>query len=273
MAGSTQKVKATAELKFTKPNGTKVARKKFTWDFIATNLPSGTYPQTAITQAQEQVPLGIAQYLYESHRKLAAEGSLSTVEAELSSNLVVGKLLNIVTPNRPAWATLNALIQESEESAFDGVTSIAFGAPAHFTANDLQDICRQARMRRLESMFVARNTSLALASGRVQMPSRTPENSKDNPEAEHETLVVGPSVTPAAGKTAVLLGGDPAQPRPPTPPANVLDLRTEQWKGTDGIVHMGVPTEVRVQVNGSCDTHVAMVLMSEPYLRPSASTA
>lgn len=124
-------------------------------DFTATNINtngiSQNFTSTTETASQyaEPIPFGLAQAMWTAWQKVAIEGKLANVEAVAGSAQAISRrnCLNFHTPNAPAWAGVNAVIQRLTWDIAKGTTEVQFGAPLKLTGNALIDVIRAQRFR------------------------------------------------------------------------------------------------------------------------------
>ncbi|MGA2178775.1 MAG: hypothetical protein ABSH15_04250 [Verrucomicrobiota bacterium] len=203
------------------------------YDFTAISLNTAnvatTFTQTTNTvQAYaEAQPVGLPKVMYLAWQSLAVEGALTTLEKELASLVSFGNCLNFITPPRPEWATVNAVVQSITGSAIKGTTNVKFGAPLHLTAQQFIDFLRVARYR-VPSVDIAFlfGGALATGGGTVRHPRKSHAHAaghgaeelkvtaiyaSQQPDIEADTtkqgsIILDPSVTsgtgPAVGITA-----------------------------------------------------------------------
>jgi len=92
----------------------------------------------------EEIPPGLAAAYYNSLITPFWDGSLSFVEGECTGFAQPGQLLQMVNGN-PAWAAMNAIINEVIEDIDKGMTTINLGVPATLGANDFRDLMARGR--------------------------------------------------------------------------------------------------------------------------------
>lgn len=219
-----QKVRATAWLTITyksapgKPGHTitKQITKEFTAISWNTGSQSTTFTHTTqTTQAYaEPQPIGLAKAMYLAWQSLAAEGSITSVEQDLGNLIGFGNCLNFITPERPEWASLNALVQSISGSALRGITNVRFGAPLHLTAAQLSDLFKVERFRvpSLDLNFLF-GGPLASGGGTVRHPRKTHAHSAEHGADQLRVLAVHGSQNPDTETDPAKLGGailDPA---------------------------------------------------------------
>lgn len=192
-AYGTQRVRATAYVDVAYKNGSKKLKREITHDFVITNAPTGTYSTTQVTQIGDPVPVGLAHEIYTALQALAVEGSITLTDEELPEVLDFGNSVNFITPLRPAWASLNSLIQQIDESAKDGRCTISFGAPAHLTAGELVDLLRVARNRFNPSPSNLRTGSTGSASS-ASLPDKGGDGNSTSGAGEYQKHVVSGEV-------------------------------------------------------------------------------
>lgn len=202
-----QKVRATAWAQITHKNGT-VEFRQLTADFTAVALNTLYTPYTAWTETQtiqayaENAPQGVAKAIYTAWQALAVEGQLTSIEQELTGAIGFGNCLNFISPQQPAWATLNAVVQSISGSALHGTTNVRFGAPLHLTAAQLVDLMRISRFR-FPSLNLAYLFGGALSDGggTVRHPRKSHTRAAQAGAVHKQKLVVSPSPNPA-GETS-----------------------------------------------------------------------
>lgn len=118
----------------------------FACTITATDAASGEY-RTMSGTAGETIVAGLAQALYEAAATLQYEGAATLEHAEPYS-VAPGAKLNI-TGGRPEWAAMLALIQQIDEDVDSGRVIIQFGPPSHIAIQDLVELLRCNRGRRL----------------------------------------------------------------------------------------------------------------------------
>jgi hypothetical protein len=191
---------------------------------VATTFTQTTNTVQAYAEAQ---PVGLPKVMYLAWQSLAVEGALTTLEKELASLVSFGNCLNFITPPRPEWATVNAVVQSITGSAIKGTTNVKFGAPLHLTAQQFIDFLRVARYR-VPSVDIAFlfGGALATGGGTVRHPRKSHAHAaghgaeelkvtaiyaSQQPDIEADTtkqgsIILDPSVTsgtgPAVGITA-----------------------------------------------------------------------
>jgi len=143
----------------------KVENKRVTYNFVATDLDSGTYSRTAGVETGEAVPSGVAQKIYDAANALHYDGSFIIEEEEVSGNVFPGRTINLTDSDQEAWATMNAPVQEVIEEVDSGRTTIGFGPPEHLGPVDLIELMRGNRGRRTSTLWKARTTGNSADAG------------------------------------------------------------------------------------------------------------
>jgi hypothetical protein len=123
-----------------------------------------TYWRSAVTQAAEPVPTGLAQALYAAANTLHYDGSFSIEEDECSALYRPGTLLNL-TGGQPAWAAMAAQIAQASEDLFSGRTTLQIGPPKYLSLPDLVTLLRANRTRKPAQRSAVRLTGLASDNG------------------------------------------------------------------------------------------------------------
>lgn len=184
-------------------------------DFTAVNVNTAgisenfTQATSAVTQYAEPVPYGLAQSMWTSWQALALEGSFKNVEAVVGATqpLTRKNCLNFNTPNQPAWASVNAVIQRMTWDIGKGTTSVKFGAPLHLTGNELIDAMRATRFRittiDLAYLF---GGQLATGSGTTRMARKHHVRNSQHGEPQRKIFQVSASADPSNPTSAQTAG-------------------------------------------------------------------
>ncbi|MDR2577166.1 MAG: hypothetical protein LBC42_03955, partial [Puniceicoccales bacterium] len=137
---------------------------------LATDAVSRTYTHVTAFEGEEDTPDGLAQTLYESFATCPHEGSAVLVGEEIFP-VSMGNSVNVVG-SRPAWATMNADIQECIESVDDGTVKLRFGPPAHLGLQQLVQLTRMNRGREAPRTAWTRVAGEG-GAGEIQQPTHT----------------------------------------------------------------------------------------------------
>ena len=117
----------------------KYLRKQIEAHVTLTNGVTGYYSTVGSLESGEPVPAGMAQAIYVGLALLQYQGTFSVVEAECSTAVRPGDVLNI-TNGRAEWATMKALVQQVSKDYGLGKTAITIGPAAHLSAGDLTQL-------------------------------------------------------------------------------------------------------------------------------------
>lgn len=161
-----------------------------------TNLTSGTYTTLESSSPAEDIPVGIAQQLFDAVGTLHFEGEITLVGEEVAGPSI-GQRLNI-TGGRPEWATAGALIQSVDDDIETGTRTLSFGPATHLGPADLIELLRFNRQRRISVRYGSRATGQASGSGDTPLGEVT---------ANHDSAM-GHSGVPSVLSVAEA-GGDP----------------------------------------------------------------
>lgn len=94
----------------------------------------------------ETEPAGLAADFYTSISTLHYSGEITLKERECSGTVLVGNTLNL-TNGKAAWATMNAVVQQSVENLDSGETNLTLGPPEHLGPADFAELARYWRER------------------------------------------------------------------------------------------------------------------------------
>ena len=118
-----------------------------TTTITATDCHSGIYERTTIDQGAEEIPVGLAQYLYTVLNATHYQGSLSHVSEEVTGSIGLGNRI-LITGGNSAWLTMSAIVQSISERLDSGETQIKVGPPSHLTTSDILELRRANRVRK-----------------------------------------------------------------------------------------------------------------------------
>jgi hypothetical protein len=147
----------------------KIEKKALSCKIITTDATTKTYQKVASLIAGETVPVGLAESIYNSLNPLQYEGKITLTEEECGFLIVgadpsigdfrasLGFTLNL-TGGLPAWATMEALIQQIDEDVDSGITTISFGPPEQLSIQDLMEFLRANRGRAVAFSYQKRGT-------------------------------------------------------------------------------------------------------------------
>jgi len=121
----------------------------------ATDAETKTYKKFDTFDSGEPVPVGLAADLYAAWSQLHYSGEITLMQEDCGGTAIPGKRLRL-TGGLAAWATMDALIQQTEEDIGTGKTTISFGPPAHLGVDELMSLVRTLSNRRVSMSAGAR---------------------------------------------------------------------------------------------------------------------
>jgi hypothetical protein len=104
------------------------------------------------TDRAETPPAELASDYYDARSTLHWEGGLLLHERECSGLVRVGNRVNLLN-GLAGWATMNAVVQSTQEDLFWGKTQITLGPPVHLSAQDFVGMMTQFRNRPAPTEF------------------------------------------------------------------------------------------------------------------------
>jgi hypothetical protein len=146
--GILAKVRIAAAFSCTSPEGLPVLRKPIVVDAIVTNLPGGTYTSGEVESVGEDIPWGLASYIYNIEKVAKQEGTFTLQENEITDACPMGNCLNL-TGGAAEWATMNAPVQGVSYDLDHGTTQLQLGTSPHLGAADLVQSLRVNRPPRM----------------------------------------------------------------------------------------------------------------------------
>lgn len=129
----------------------------------STNAESKVYESVNAIGGLETPPLGLAQHLYSALAELQYEGTVVTIEEDVSGWARPGHCLNL-TGGLSAWQNMRGSIVAVTEDIDTGRTTCRFGAAEHLGYDDLVELIRCNRTRRPATNAVRRTDATAQPS-------------------------------------------------------------------------------------------------------------
>jgi hypothetical protein len=197
-----------------------VESRKISVRLMSTTATTRTYQVMSSYDSGESTPTGVAAAIYASWSRLHYQGALSIVQASPDFAYIPGKTLR-VSNGLAAWATMDAIIQDTTINFESGTTSFNFGPPARLEADSLVALYRATRNRSFSWSQSFRSTSAlpgSDATGPKYLPTKSATDGdpgikrrlaiRDTVSSTLQTLDLNPStVTFADGadKTALTM--------------------------------------------------------------------
>ncbi len=148
-AGLAKRVLVKANFAYTEHTTEKVARRDFTAHLTLTNLPSGDYTSPAQATSGEEIPWGLASYIWNIEKIPQYQGTFTLQEAEITDPCPIGHTLNLSGSANTEWASMNACVQQITYDLDTAATTYTFGPAPHLGARDLAARLRVNRTPRL----------------------------------------------------------------------------------------------------------------------------
>ena len=156
------------------------------------------YSTWASFQTPEQVPVGLAQSLYQGIGFINYDGELHFVQQECTTGYRPGMVLNITGSKSNIWGNINAVIQEVQEDLETGETTVRFGPPRHLGSTDLIDLLRTTRFRYIFVNPSAQYNAQESAASQTQLGDGTALSGASESDVQRQSLGVE-AVWPAGG--------------------------------------------------------------------------
>lgn len=185
----TVKDRIKAKIRYEKNDGT-IVSKEIAANVLSTNAASGTYTVWRTSQMAEEKPVGLAQAIYEAASALQHEGSLKLVDS--LSETYFGKNINIVDLENPDWASVNAAVFYTEENLLESVTNIKFGPPKHLYPDNIDELFRINRNRKVSEDSTTR-TSAKISPQEADLSQSKAEINGSEGDCAYERLVISDS--------------------------------------------------------------------------------
>ena len=99
----------------------------------------------AYSTASEEIPYGLAGYIYNIENILQFEGTYTIQENEITDMCPMGSCLSLTGSANPDWANMKAPVQSIHYDIAAGRTELRFGVAAHLGAKDMVELNRANR--------------------------------------------------------------------------------------------------------------------------------
>jgi hypothetical protein len=161
-------------------------------EIVTTDLRSGTYYSSLSVKLAEPVPIGLANYLWQSTKALQFDGRVILVEDECSGSVGLGQMVNI-SGAKPEYATMNAAVQSIEEDIGAGQTTIRLGPAKHLGIDQIIEFLKAARQRRRSTPTEALTDGQSYSAAPVDIGEQTPAKNSNADNGKVDKFTVGQS--------------------------------------------------------------------------------
>jgi hypothetical protein len=159
----------------------------------ATSARSKTYHKWSTESIAEDVPVGLAEFLYEGISELQYEGEIEIETSEIGNLQFMGNKINFFGADE-SWQTMEASIQEVRETLDTGNILIIIGTAKHLGADDLIQLLRVNRSRFAAMRSGVRKTGSALDNNKLNLGTHSRiENTNQGPGKYQKILFVDPA--------------------------------------------------------------------------------
>ena len=148
----------------------KLQQRQVTHRVTLTNAVTQTYRTSTNFVSAEQVPVGLAEFLYNSLKTLQYAGRADFVGSQVQTGIGVGNLLSLVGPTN---TYANLLIQSVRAVPHLGQLTVTYAPSSTLDAPELVELARACRLRFIYNYPSGRATGTAPGSADVQLGSAT----------------------------------------------------------------------------------------------------
>ena len=194
---------AKAKIRYLKADGT-ICTKAVATRVLTTDAQTGTYSIWHTTQYAEPKPNGLAQAIYEASSTLEHEGTI--VISDALEREFIGKLISINSPEHTEWASINSTAVFVEENIGKQQTLIKFGPPKHLYPDQLVELFRISRNRKITEASWLRSTANNNASAK-DMTTQAPLDNGGEGDTNYERFLVA-HTTDTSAKTIDINAND-----------------------------------------------------------------
>jgi hypothetical protein len=173
-----------------------------------TNLPSGVYSSLRSAETGEEAVLGLAQAIYNGLVTPHWEGSVTLTEQECGTDIRIVNTLSI-TGGTGRYATMNAVVQEVVYNLRAGERTLTLGWPKHLSLDDLIEIVRFNRTRRVFQRVDVQGSGEVTDGEDIEFPDGNPIEDAAAGQPGHKVFgVQGGGVSTAGTNNVVKLDGE-----------------------------------------------------------------
>jgi hypothetical protein len=224
------------------------------------------FEAVASSISAEPVPVGLAQFVYDSLSTVPYEGTVTLTEEEAQGDIALFHKLNI-SGGTGAYASMNALVQSVSIDIETGQTTVQLGPPAHLGIPDLIELLRFNRTRRVYTNAAVQESG-NFANSDITLDGKPPQQNGSS----NTGTVVAHKFMDGENAPYVLIGDESGEElaqhgqikigSTQTPEAFIL-LRLADIQ-SKAIQFREVP-EVVMGANGQCTTKKRIILCSAQY--------
>lgn len=180
-----------------------------TFKAISTDAVTKTYRQSQDTSSGELIPEHMADKLFDAWGRLYWQGDIQLTEEECGTRLLrPGSVINLVG-GLPDWTVMDGIVQQVVEDVDQGITRISFGPPRHLGADDLLELLRGLRTRKVSTHRLSKNSGKATddqGSTKVDLSGPTPEKAP----GKGEGIITKSTVRKDSGGHSEIIKSDPS---------------------------------------------------------------
>ena len=152
----------------------------------ATNATGGKHYVWRVSQYAEPRPFGLARAIYEAASAMTYEGSAVLIGSRAED--FAGKKINVISAENPEWATMNSPVVSCEEDLFKQTTSLKFGPPKHLYPDDISELFRINRSRKIPTSSAVRSSGRNTGN-RIDFSGKTPET-RFGEDGKYERIII-----------------------------------------------------------------------------------
>jgi len=153
---------------------------------MSTRAASGTHCAWTTTQAAETAPQGLAKAIYEAVSEMQYEGEISLIGSK--SENYVGRRLRVLGAGTQ-WENMNSPVVSASEDLFTEILTLRFGPPKHLYPDELAELFRINRNRKVSTSIETRSTGKISAST-VEMSAQNSSTSSDGGDAKYSQMIL-----------------------------------------------------------------------------------
>ena len=164
----------------------------------STNLYSGTYYRTVQTQTGETAPEGLAKAIYDACSSMRYEGNVVFSKSDSSAGVGLGCKLNLMGIEGE-FAHMDSAVYAVDEDLFSGRKTVSFGPPKHLYPDDITELFRINRSRRIPQDSAEKVTAKNLGAS-IQTGGEDSGMDSSNGEPFYKCLSISDALGVPAGR-------------------------------------------------------------------------
>ena len=175
----------TGEFSYKDERGSEIT-KTISIKMATTSASSGTYTTLIPNERAEQPPVGLAKAIYEATNALQYDGEIQILKAKAEDYF--GKRISIFEENKQI--SHSSPIYYVQENLFSNTLNIKFGPPKHLYPDDISELFRINRSRKITTLSLRSDTG-TISANTVVLGGKTANTFSEEISTNYSRLIIG----------------------------------------------------------------------------------